>query len=143
VRGYSIVVTGLVALVSCAPATRPQPRPAARKGILSGTVVYQDASPLPHNALVRVWVWDTFEPPEVSTVGQAQFPASGVGPIPFVLFFDPDLIQRGHPYVVRASISVDGAVLFESPLPVAVLTQGASSIGLGLVVKRVVPAPLP
>ncbi|MGO8970691.1 MAG: YbaY family lipoprotein [Myxococcaceae bacterium] len=108
-----------------------------RKGILSGTVTYQEPPPLPPNAVLRVWVWDTVEPPESSTVGEGKFPVSGPGPLPFEIFFDPALIQRSHLYVTRASISVDGVVRFESAEPVVVLTQGASSVALKLVVQRI------
>ncbi|MGO9832194.1 MAG: YbaY family lipoprotein [Myxococcaceae bacterium] len=108
-----------------------------RKGILSGTVTYQEPSPLPPNAVLRVWVWDTAEPAESSTVGEGKFPVTGPGPLPFEIFFDPALIQGSHVYVTRASISVGGVVRFESAEPVVVLTQGASSVALKLVVQRV------
>jgi uncharacterized lipoprotein YbaY len=129
----------LVSLACGTPSTLPEPRPAARKGILSGTVTYADPSPLPPNAVLRVWVWDTVEPADSSTIAEGKFPISGPGPFPFEIFFSPSLIQVSHPYVVRASISVAGGVWAESAEPVTVLTQGASSVALELPVKRVAP----
>ncbi len=139
---FGLVTTVVLVLVSLActtPSTLPQPRPAARKGILSGTVSCADASPLAPNAVLRVWVWDTVEPADSSTVAEGTFPVSGQGPWPFEIFFSPTLIQVNHRYVVRASISVGGVVWAESAVPMAVLTQGESSVALELPVQRVVP----
>jgi len=126
-----------VAAVGCSYSTpmAVEPPP-ADKGVFSGTVTYLERSALPPNALVTVRVWDALEPPESATVGQTQFVAQGQVPLPFQLFFDPALIQKSHTYGARASITVEGTVWFESQKPVPVLTQGAPTVGVELLVQR-------
>lgn len=128
------------AAVGCNTLGTPPPEPVAnQKGILSGTVTYREPMALPPNALVKVLVWDAVEPPSSAPVGETSFVAQGQVPLPFVLFFDPALIQASHTYGARASISVEGAVWFESEKPVPVLTGGAPMVEVELVVKRVSP----
>ena len=132
----------LLAAAACGTASTPPPAPAARnKGLLSGTVTYREMVALPPNAQVAVRVWDALLPPEVATVGETKFPAAGQVPLPFELFYDPDLIQETHTYGARASISVDGVAWFQTEQPVPVLTQGAPTVGVELLVKRVAPPP--
>jgi putative lipoprotein len=90
---------------------------------------------------VTVRVWDALEPPESSTVGETKFIAQGQAPLPFQLYFDASLLQQSHTYGARAKITVEGTVLFESEKPVLVLTQGAPSVEVELLVKRVAPPP--
>jgi len=123
------------------PSTPPPPALARNKGVLSGTVVYREKVALPPGAQVSVRLWDALLPPDVATVGEAKVPASTQLPVPFEVFFDPDNIQQSHTYGARASISVDGVVWFQSEQPVPVLTQGAPSVGVDLLVKRVAPPP--
>ncbi len=130
----------LLALVACH--TAPPTRSATRKGIFSGTVTYREKLALPANAQVSVRVWDAMLPPDVATVGQADFQALGKQvPLPFEVFFEPALIQYSHTYGARASISVDGVVWFQSEAPVPVLTQGAPAVDVVLMLKRVAPPP--
>jgi len=104
-------------------------------------VVTRETVALPPGAQLSVRLWDAMLPPEVATVGEAKFPAPSQVPIPFELFFDPGAIQQSHTYGARASIAVDGVVWFESERPVPVLTQGALSVGVELLVKRVASPP--
>ena len=94
-------------------------------------------SGLPPHAVVTVRLWDALEPPSTATVGELKFEAQGQVPLPFELFFNPGLIQESHPYGARARISLEGTTLFESTTPVAVLTQGAPTAGVELLVKPV------
>jgi putative lipoprotein len=136
------VLLAVLALSGCSTSTpmAVEPPPAG-KGILSGTVTYRERSALPANALVTVRVWDALEPPESATVGETKFIAQGQVPLPFQLFFDPSLIQQSHTYGARAKITVEGTVLFESEKPVLVLTQGALTVQVELLVKSVAPPP--
>jgi uncharacterized lipoprotein YbaY len=131
------VLLGL-GLFGCATPASVQPLP-RQKGVLSGTVTYAEPVSLPAGALVTVRVWDAVEPLDSATVGEATRPASGQGPLPFEVFFSPDLIQASHAYGARARVTVDGAVWFESEQPVRVLTQGGLTVGVELKVKRVAP----
>jgi uncharacterized lipoprotein YbaY len=132
------VVLGSLWAAGCATSTPVQPPP-LQKGVLSGTVSYQEPVALPANAMVTVRVWDAIEPVDSATVGEATRAASGQGPVPFEVFFSPELIQASHTYGARARITVDGAVWFESEQPVPVLTQGGLTVGVELKVKRVAP----
>jgi len=114
---------------------------ASQKGVLSGTVTYNEKMALPPGAQVSVRLWDALLPPDVATVGEAKFEATAQVPIPFELFFDPALIQSSHTYGARATIRVGGVAWFQSEAPVPVLTQGAPTVDVVLLVKRVAPAP--
>lgn len=131
----------LLGCLGCATASGPVPPPAVHQGLLSGTVTYRERVALPPGANVSVRLWDALEPPSTATVGEAKFVAQGQVPLPFELFFAPDLIQEAHPYAARARISVEGVTVYESPTPVPVLTMGAPSVGVELLVKRVAPLP--
>ena len=135
-------VLALLSVVACGtPSTLPAPALASNKGVLSGTVVYRERMALPPGAQVSVRLWDAMLPPQVATVGEAKFPATTQVPVPFEVFFDSGAIQQSHTYGARASISVDGVVWFQSEQPVPVLTQGAPSVGVELLVKRVAQPP--
>jgi putative lipoprotein len=137
--GVSLAV---LALGACSYSTPMAPEaPPRGKGVFTGTVTYRERSALPANALVTVRVWDAMEPPESATVGQTQFVAQGQVPFQFELFFDSALIQSSHTYGARASITVEGVVWFETQAPVPVLTQGAPSVAVELVVQRVAKQP--
>lgn len=130
------------ATVGCSTEGTPPPPPAPnQKGVLTGTVTYRERMALPSNSLVKVRLWDALEPPSVATVGETSFVAQGQVPLPFELFFDPALIQASHTYGARASITVEGVVWFESETPVPVLTNGAPTVGVELLVKRVPQTP--
>lgn len=133
------LVLGLLACSDCATPSGPAQPSASHQGVFSGTVTYRERAALPPNALVTVRLWDALEPPSTATVGEVKFPAQGEVPLPFELFFDPGLIQPTHPYGARARITAEGVTLYESTTPVSVLTQGAPSVGVELVVKRVAP----
>lgn len=135
---YLLVLLGFF---GCATESGPVQPPAMHTGLLSGTVTYHERVALPPGALVTVRLWDALEPPSTATVGEAKFVAQGQVPLPFELSFAPDLIQKTHPYATRAKISVEGVTLYESPTPVPVLTQGAPTVGVELLVKRVAPLP--
>lgn len=132
----------LLVTAGCGTTSTPAvPPTATNKGILSGTVTYLERVALPPGAQVAVRVWDAMLAPEVATVGESKFQPTTQVPVPFTLFFDPALIQESHTYGARASISVDGVVWFQSEQPVPVLTQGAPTVDVVLLVKRVAPPP--
>ncbi|MGO8969119.1 MAG: YbaY family lipoprotein [Myxococcaceae bacterium] len=139
---HPFAVLALLAATACGTTSTPPVAPTAtNKGVLSGTVTFREKVALPPNAQVSVRLWDAMLPPAVATVGEAKFQAASQVPLPFELFFDPALIQDSHTYGARASISVDGVVWFQSEQPVPVLTQGAPTVEVVLLVKRVAPPP--
>jgi uncharacterized lipoprotein YbaY len=61
-------------------------------------------------------------------VGQATIATRGAqAPIPFRIDYDPSTIDPSHRYVVRATITVDGKILFTSPTAYPVITRGAGN----------------
>jgi putative lipoprotein len=136
------VLVASVSAVRCGTTETPPPQPSpTTKGILSGTVTYRERMALPPNAEVRVRVWDALEPPTSATVGETKFIAQGQVPLPFELFYSPQLIQSSHTYGARATISVEGVVWFQTETPVPVFTGGAPTVGVEILVKRVTPPP--
>ena len=133
----ALLLFALAAAGCGTPETPLPPSAPSHKGLLSGTVTYRERSALPPNALVTVRVWDALLPPSSATVGETKFIAQGQVPLPFELFFDPSLIQATHTYGARATISVEGVVWFQSETPVPVLTNGAPTVEVQLLVKRV------
>jgi putative lipoprotein len=116
--------------------------PAILPTSLTGTVTYRERLALPPGATVTVLVWDALAELPASKLGETKFETQGKQvPLAFEVFFDPDTLQPTHTYAARASIHVDGGVWFESGTPVPVLTQGAPSAGVELLVKRMAPLP--
>jgi putative lipoprotein len=101
----------------------------AGPGIVTGTVNYRHRMPLPPDAVVDVSMQDTtLADAPARIVGQTTIPTRGAQvPIPFRIDYDPAGIDPSHRYVVRATITVDGRMLFTSPTAYPVLTRGAGS----------------
>jgi putative lipoprotein len=127
----------LLAGLGCASAPSV-PRPS---GTVSGTVVYRERMAIPPDTQVTVLLWDALGSLPASKLGQTTFRTSGQVPIPFEVTYDPAAIVPDHTYAVRASITVDGKLWFESAMPVVVITQGAPSTGVQVLVQRVTPPP--
>ena len=127
----------LLAGLGCASAP-PVARPS---GTVSGTVVYRERMAIPPDTQVTVLLWDALGSLPASKLGETTFRTSGQVPIPFEVTYDPAAIVPDHTYAVRASITVDGKLWFESAAPVMVITAGAPSTGVEVLVKRVAPLP--
>ena len=93
---------------------------------VTGTLMYRERIALPPGAIAEAWLLDTSraDVPAVEIANQKiEDPRSP--PIPFVLEYDPQDIREGMQYGVRATISVDGELLFTSDTHYPVLTRGA------------------
>ena len=93
---------------------------------VTGTLMYRERIALPPGAIAEAWLLDTSraDVPAVEIAYQKiEDPRSP--PIPFVLDYDPQEIREGMQYGVRATISVDGELLFTSDTHYPVLTRGA------------------
>lgn len=130
----------LAAAMVAGCATSPAPPP-IRTGSLTGTVTYRERLALPPGAQVTVIVWDAFAQLPEAKVGETTFQAATQVPLPFEVFFDPAAIQADHTYAARASIKVDGKVLFESAAPVPVITQGMPTTGVVILVRSAATLP--
>jgi len=98
-------------------------------GNVTGTVTYRHRMALPPDAVVDVSLQDTtLADAPARIVGQTTIATRGAQvPIPFRIDYDPAAIDPSHRYAVRASITVDGRILFTSPTAYPVLTGGAGN----------------
>ncbi len=104
---------------------------------VTGTVTKLDRSALPPATRVSV---------ELQDVSRADAPAVVLGehvvttggeqvPIPFAIGYAPDAIEPGHRYVVRATIRIDGDLAYSSADTHSVLTGGAPTFGVEILVR--------
>jgi len=106
---------------------------------VSGTVVYMQKIALPPNAAIEVKLQDISAAPP-KTIAETVFGAAGHQvPIPFQLSYNPADINQAHTYQVLANISVNGKPMFVTNTPLHVITQGAMSQGVALMLQP--PAP--
>jgi putative lipoprotein len=84
---------------------------------------------LPPDAMVDVSLQDTtLADAPARIVAQTTIATHGAQvPIPFRIDYDTAGIDPSHRYTVRATITVDGKMLFTSPTAYPVLTQGAGT----------------
>ena len=116
----------VAALSFCMPNASAQK---AGPATVSGTVTYKHRMALPPDAVVDVSLQDTsLADAPARVVGRTTIATRGAQvPIPFRIDVDPAAIDPSHRYTVRATITVDGKMLFTSPTAYPVLTRGAGS----------------
>ena len=112
----------------------------AGKGTVAGTVNYRHRMALPPDAVVDVSLQDTtLADAPAPVVGRTTIATRGAQvPIAFRIDYDPAGIDPSHRYTVRATITVDGRMLFTSPTAYPVLTHGAGSEA-AIVVYMIMP----
>jgi putative lipoprotein len=103
--------------------------PTTQAATLSGTVAYRERMALPPDATVDVWVADIGSGiVAMAILAELTVPANGRQvPLPFEVPIDRSRVNSDRPYGVRAVIRAGGQVLFETPEPTPVLTQGQPS----------------
>lgn len=116
----------------------PQPA-AAPTGRLEGVVTYRQRIALPPNAVVEVQLQDISRADAAATVLASQtIETQGKQvPIPFVLEYDPAEINPVMTYAVSARITVDGKLTWISTTIHPVLTRGAPTNNVEIVVEPV------
>lgn len=83
--------------------------------LITGTVTYRERMAVPTDAVVRVSLEDVSKMDVPSTtIAETRFNASGGPPYAFALSYDPAKIEHGGRYSLRASIRLDGRLLFTS-----------------------------
>ena len=105
-------------------------------GVLKGTASYRERMALPPGAVLEVTLEDVSKADAAAEmIGSARVEEPGNPPIPFEIRFDPARIERGHRYVVRATIALDGKPLFvtDPPLQVPLDEKGAN---LAILLRR-------
>jgi putative lipoprotein len=103
------------------------PKPAGPA--VTGTVAYRERIALPPNAFIDIKLQDVSrQDAPATTVAESVFAAEGKQvPIPFQLSYNPTDINMAHTYLVRATINVNGKLMFTTTTKYPVLTQGAPS----------------
>jgi putative lipoprotein len=106
------------------PPPSPLP-PAANSATVSGSAMYRERITLPPSAVFTATLEDTSRADAPAT-RIAQFTKRGFGnpPIRFAIAYDPSKIVDSHTYTVRATITVDGRLVFTSVTSNPVLTGG-------------------
>jgi uncharacterized lipoprotein YbaY len=106
---------------------------------LNGTVAYRQRIALPPNAIIEVSLQDVSKmdaPAEV--LDSVQIPSAGRQvPIPFTLRYDPAQIDERYTYTVSARITVDGVLTWISTTQNPVLTRGAPTDNVEIIVEQV------
>jgi uncharacterized lipoprotein YbaY len=106
---------------------------------LNGTVAYLQRIALPPNAIIEVSLQDVSKadaPAEV--LDSVKIPSVGRQvPIPFTLHYDPAQIDERYTYTVSARITVDGVLTWISKTQNPVLTRGAPTDNVEIIVEQV------
>jgi len=103
---------------------------------LSGTVTYRERQALPFGAVVTVELLDLARTDEPVVVTTAIVRTRGEQvPLPFTLSFQPDRIAPRDRYALRARIQIGARTLYTTTAPVPVLTLGASTDKVEVVVE--------
>ncbi len=101
----------------------------AQDATVTGTVTYLQRIALPPDAVVKVTLEDvSLADAPAKVLAQKETPTAGKQvPIPFELMHSPADVPPSHRYSVRATIKVDGKLLFTSTTSYPVLTSGVAS----------------
>ena len=106
---------------------------------LNGVVTYRQRIALPPNAIVEVSLQDVSRmdvPAEV--LDSVKIPSAGRQvPIPFTLRYDPAQIDERYTYTVSARITVDGVLTWITTTQHRVLTGGAPTDNVEIIVEQV------
>ena len=108
--------------------------------LVSGNVTYLDRSALPENAVVEVELVDASRADAPATVlaAYSTTTAGAQQPFPFELAYDPMAIAPGALVLVQARITVDGELRYISQTATPVITNGAPTSGVEVLVSPVV-----
>jgi copper homeostasis protein (lipoprotein) len=92
---------------------------------VKGTATYLQRITLPPDAVFEAHVEDVSRADaKADTVGSVRIMGMGNPPFPFAIDVDPKRVDARRRYSVRATISVDGRVMFTTDRAYPVLTQG-------------------
>ena len=138
----SIIVLGVLLLAACTPgsinATKPA-GPSAPASAVTGTVTYLQRSALTPTAVIEVQLQDVSKmdaPAEVISTQAIEANGKQV-PFPYELKYDPAKIDPAHRYAVRATIKDGDRLLFTSTTVKPVITKGAPTSGVEIIVEPV------
>lgn len=106
-------------------------------GLITGTVSYLQKIALPDNAVVEVYLVDATDAnAPVKYLSGISYTTHGKqAPLEFAVPYAGSQIQASGKYLVQAFISADGKLLFKNSNGVAVLTNGAPTSGVEIIVE--------
>jgi uncharacterized lipoprotein YbaY len=123
---------------AAAPATAPAPAEVAATTPVSGpkvsgSITVQGVSQLPEGIQLSAKLLDVTDPAAVPVVvSERTTAAPQLLPSGFEVGYDPAQIDQAKRYTIEVSLQSDGIVLYGSPTPTPVLTQGAGDSGFSL-----------
>ena len=139
----SIMMLGVFLLAACTPgainATKPA-GPDVTLPLVTGTVTYLQRSTLPPTAVIEVQLQDVSKmdaPAEVISSMQTIVAQGKQVPFRYILKYDPAQIDPAHRYAVRATIKDGDKLLFTSTQAYPVITNGAPTRDVEIVVEPV------
>jgi putative lipoprotein len=104
----------------------PEGLAGSSESVVRGSVAYRERMALPEDAEIEVWITDISPIVQaVPIVAQTTVKADGRQvPIAFELPYERERIDPEHTYAVKSVIRSGGEVLFETPDPQPIITQG-------------------
>jgi len=111
----------------------------ATDSVVTGTVTYLQRSALPPTAVIEVQLQDVSRVGAPAVVMSTQtIEAQGKQvPFPYELKYDPAQIDARNTYAVRATIKDGGKLLFTSTTHIPVITNGAPTSNVEIIVEPV------
>jgi putative lipoprotein len=125
-------VASLTLMLAACITTKAEPTATVR-----GEVTYRERIAVPPGAQLEVLLLDVSRADAPSqTISGVTLSDIGQPPYPFEIAYPPDQIVSSHQYVVRASLTHDGRLLFTTDQAYPVITRGHPT-EVQLVLKRV------
>ena len=147
---WTVLTLTLVAAAACVPiqpeadagGTVPAPGTDAAPtatGTVTGTVVKRDRMALPPGAVITIRLQDVSraDAPAIVLDEQVITTAGEQMPIPFALSYDPAAIDERFTYQVHVRVEVDGQLWYITKTMHNVITRGAPTEGVEVLVERV------
>jgi putative lipoprotein len=133
---FSLLALALLSMLLAACRSTPKPQAVTA---VTGAVTYLERIALPANAVITIQLQD---------ISKADAPAVALGeqviqtngkqpPFPFSISYDPAQIQPNGRYTLRATITVDGQLMFTSTQIYPVITGGNPVKDIEIIVQRI------
>jgi putative lipoprotein len=141
-KAIFIVLLGILLLAACTPgavnATKPA-RLSSPASAVTGTVTYLQRSALPPTAVIEVQLQDvSLADAPAKVISTQSIEANGKQvPFPYELKYDPAQIDPKNTYAVRATIKDGDRLLFTNVRPYSVITNGAPTSNVEIIVGPV------
>lgn len=132
-----IMVFGPITSTPTASTAGNAPADLQLDGILTGTVLYRQRIALPAGSVVEIQLQDVSkaDAPAEIIASQAITTSGENVPIPFALTYDPATIAERNSYALSARILVNGELAWINTTRHTVLTQGAPTSGVVVLVN--------